>query len=388
MKKYFALPVAIATLTLTAVSVAPAQAASSAAIVQTEVAAGSLLDQARDLLGADVIDAATAAAERLGLDEAPATQGAILAALDPDDYECSPTTPLTDWVAGTITDWTQLDKVFAFAAALTNLAGYASMITPSDSRYGPNGEYSTAITHTFKHLRTFWDIESGDIRLAPMHSAILADRTAVYNTFRTVFHRSEADSAYFADLFSTWASQPKITNHPLNSMNAYAFTGEGDPDPALAALPDQIVMGDGILQAFQAIGLADVAPEAILAHEFGHHVQYEDGLFTSELTGPEATRRTELMADAFAAYFLSHSRGASMQWKRVRLFTQVFAGIGDCGFADPGHHGTPNQRLRSAEWAYSVVTGAPNQGHILPSLTFAQRFDAKLPDLVAPDAGN
>ena len=33
--------------------------------------------------------------------------------------------------------------------------------------------------------------------------------------------------------------------------------------------------------------------------EFGHHVQFEDGLFNSPLTGAEATRRTELMADAF-----------------------------------------------------------------------------------------
>ena len=57
-----------------------------------------------------------------------------------------------------------------------------------------------------------------------------------------------------------------------------------------------------------------------------------------------------------------------------------------------GPVGTPTaqrcqRQLRTVEWAYSVVTGAPNQGHILPSLTLAGLFDAKLPDLVAPDAG-
>ncbi|MGC4940496.1 hypothetical protein [Kribbella sp. DT2] len=38
----------------------------------------------------------------------------------------------------------------------------------------------------------------------------------------------------------------------------------------------------------------------------GHHIQYEDGLFDSTLPAPEATRRTELMADSFSAYFLTH----------------------------------------------------------------------------------
>jgi hypothetical protein len=391
MKKYLALPVALATLGLTALSIAPAQASTvttTAQVVATEQS-GSLLDQARALLTPEVADAAAANAERLGLGDAPATTAAIFNALDPQDYACSPNTALTEWVAGTIADWTILDRVYALAAALSNLAGYGSMLaTPADSPYGLNGEFTTAVTHTFRDVKNFWDIRSADIEMVPMHSAIMADRAALYQVFRTIYNRSDIDSTYFADLYATWAEQPKFRNHPLLSLNAYAFTGVGDPNPALAALPDQIVMGDGIMQAYQAIGLGDVAPQAILAHEFGHHVQYEDNLLDSPLTGPEATRRTELMADAFSAYFLSHSRGASMQWKRVRLFNQVFYGIGDCNFADLGHHGTPNQRLRSAEWAYSVVTGAANQGHILPSLTFAQLFDAKLPELVAPDAGS
>jgi hypothetical protein len=310
--------------------------------------------------------------------------------IDPDDYECSPSTPMTDWVATTISDWTQQDALNAYVVSVLNLPGYASMVAAQGipQTYGPNGEFTKAVTHTFTDLKRFWDIRSDDIRIVPMHSAILTDRAVLAQTFRTVLHRSDADAAYWANYFATWAEQPKIRDHPVNSFNAYAFTGAGDPDPVLAAMPDFIVMGDGILQAHQAIGLGDVGPQALMAHEFGHHVQYEDNLFASPLTGPEATRRTELMADAFGSYFLSHSRGASMQWKRVQLFTQAFYGIGDCGFTEAGHHGTPNQRMRSAQWAYSVVTGAPNQGHILPSLTFAGLFDARLAELVAPDAGN
>lgn len=268
MKKYFALPAALATLGLTALSVIPAEASPvQAAAGQTQLAGpaaeepGSLLEQARAMLGPEIVATATANAQRLGLDEAPASTAAILKALDPEDYACSPNTPLTDWVAATITDWTPLDKIFALGATLSNLPGYGSMIaTPANSPYGLDGEFTTAVTHTFRDVKQFWDIQSGDIRIKPMHSAIMADRTTLYQVFRTIYNRSDVDSTYFANLYASWAEQPKFRNHPLLSLNAYAFSGVGDPNPALAALPDQIVMGDGILQAYQAIGLGDVAP--------------------------------------------------------------------------------------------------------------------------------
>ncbi|MFI5706376.1 hypothetical protein [Kribbella sp. NPDC051620] len=388
MKKAFGWPIAIATLTLSALIASPIQAvAMQDSPATTQAATESVADKARSLIGPELLAAAGAVNERLGIEETPTTR-AILAALDPSDYECSPNTRLTEWAEAAIADWTLEDKIFALVDALLNLGGYASMITtPVDSPYGPSGEFTIPLTHTFKDLGRFWDIPSANIEMRPLHSSILANRDALYRTFRTVFQRDEFASTYFADLFSNWASQPKFRNHPFLSLNAYAFSGKGDPNPVLAALPDQIVMGDGILQAYQDLGLGDVAPQAILAHEFGHQVQYADNLFDSPLTGPEATRRTELMADAFGSYYLAHSRGASMQWKRVQLFTQVFYGVGDCQFTALGHHGTPIQRARTASWAYSVVTGAPNQGYILPSLTFAARFDAKLPELVAPDAG-
>ena len=140
-------------------------------------------------------------------------------------------------------------------------------------------------------------------------------------------------------------------------------------------------MGDGILQGFAAIGYKDVAPQAILAHEFGHHIQFQLNLFGNE-SSPEATRRTELMADAYAAYYLSHARGASMQWKRVKLFLGTFFNLGDCSFDNDGHHGTPAQRMAAAEWGYSVANNAQKQGHILTARQFTAKFEAALPGIV------
>jgi hypothetical protein len=72
--------------------------------------------------------------------------------------------------------------------------------------------------------------------------------------------------------------------------------------------------------------------------------------------------------------------------KRVAQFLRVFFDIGDCAFDNPGHHGTPNQRMRAANFGFSVAAEAQKQGHILTANQFHARFVAAYPDLVAPDA--
>ena len=176
-------------------------------------------------------------------------------------------------------------------------------------------------------------------------------------------------------------------NNPLFTLNAFAFTAEGDPDPLVHGLPDKLVFGDGILDALDYLGIGEVGSRAVMGHEFGHHVQYEDKLFDSPLTGPEATRRTELMADAFGTYFATHARGLALNTKRVLQAEQTSYNVGDCQFTSAGHHGTPNQRMRTATWAADLANAARPQGAILPSLKFADLFEQKLPELVAPDRG-
>ena len=111
------------------------------------------------------------------------------------------------------------------------------------------------------------------------------------------------------------------------------------------------------MDALESLQIADVGPRAVLGHEFGHHT-----------------------------YFTTHSRGLALHAKRVLQGERTFYEVGDCSFDSPGHHGTPNQRLRAAQWGADLAASAHKQGHILPSLTVANRFDAALPALVAPDA--
>jgi len=148
-------------------------------------------------------------------------------------------------------------------------------------------------------------------------------------------------------------------------------------------------VGDGVLESYKAIGFDDVAPQAVYAHEFGHHIQFQRGYFSDHFattgSAAERTMYTELMADAFSAYYLTHKRGAALNKKRVAQFLQVFFDIGDCAFSDPGHHGTPNQRMKAANFGFTVAAQAQKQGHILTADQFHRLFVAAYPGLVAPD---
>jgi predicted metalloprotease len=151
-------------------------------------------------------------------------------------------------------------------------------------------------------------------------------------------------------------------------------------------------MGDGVLDAFNVLGFDDVALPAIFAHEFGHHIQYERGYFAELPPGSnpatvdqaELTRYTELMADAFAGYYLTHKRGATMNRKRVEQFLEVFFQLGDCAFTSGGHHGTPIQRMRAARFGFDVADQAQKQGHILTASQFHALFTARYTTFVAP----
>ncbi|MCH8611509.1 neutral zinc metallopeptidase [Arsenicicoccus dermatophilus] len=43
---------------------------------------------------------------------------------------------------------------------------------------------------------------------------------------------------------------------------------------------DRIIMGDGILQAYDELGYGDIARQGVVAHELGHHVQFWMGMIT------------------------------------------------------------------------------------------------------------
>jgi hypothetical protein len=253
--------------------------------------------------------------------------------------------------------------------------------------YGSKGQFTNAINRSFTDLRNFWDIPN-DIIIRDCHGNIMSDVTklkallGVYNDLGYFGYPglTADDIAYFADLLKTAFGSAGYKNytHILLTFNALA-AGADD----YFGTPKKIIMGDGIMQTFADLGYGDVAPQAILAHEYGHHVQYANNI---EYTGtPEGTRSIELMADAFAGYYLTSKRGAALNAKRVKDFLTVFFDIGDCSFDNPGHHGTPNQRMKAAMWGFMLADDAQKKGKIISSSDFIALFNSVLPSLVAPD---
>ena len=303
-----------------------------------------------------------------------------------EESACDDNTASSQWLDQQLADWNGTIIDYVLTTAMLDLPTYDALLFENSSAnqtFGSNGQYSQKLTKAFKDLKRFWNIDSENIVLAAMHGTMLTDRAKILRTYKAAFGLDDESANYYADfVLEVVDAFPQLRggNHPIFTFNAFAQSSFSFPPYGI--IPDKIIMGDGIMDAFAAIGYADVAPQAILAHEFGHHIQFDLNLFGDQ-SGPEATRRTELMADAYSAYYLSHARGASMQWKRVQLFLNVFFNIGDCSFTSDGHHGTPTQRMAAAKWGYEVADKAQKQGHILTAQEFTRQFEAQLPRLIA-----
>lgn len=298
---------------------------------------------------------------------------------------CDPNTDVSLWLDEQLADWNSTLIYLAIVTGMLDFPTFDALLfvnTTEGQTFGVDGAYTQLMSKTFKDLRRFWNIQSDNMVLGAMHGSMLLDRERVIRIDMILYNESREEAEYWADLILELLEifpQYRNGDHPIFTFNAFAQPGFNFAP--VGTVPPKIIMGDGILMAYEELGYADVAPQAILAHEYAHHIQFQLNLF-GPVPSPEATRRTELMADAYSSYFLSHARGVSMQWKRVQQFLDVFFNIGDCAITNNGHHGTPTQRMAASEWGYTVADNAQKQGHILTAQTFAEWFELKLPDLV------
>ena len=312
----------------------------------------------------------------------------LMPAIDPTQYQCGETV-LDGWVNAEVAKLSLDDILLLFLVGVADFPTYDALIYGSDTdpAYALTS-HQQVLGKTFRKLQSFWNIDGSSIELMAMHGQMLTDRDRVYRLLVSLYGLSPADASETADAIVEYATlSPGLRGGatPLVTLNAFAFAGGDDAD--FGYLTPKIVMGDGMLQAYDELGYASIAPQLVLAHEYGHQTQFAAGLEApAGLSEPEATRYTELHADAAAAYFASHPRGLSMQTKRVNAFLRVFYSLGDCLFTNPSHHGTPNQRERAGEWAYQIQEATRPKARILTVQELWARFGAAYPMLTAPDA--
>ncbi|GAB3580368.1 hypothetical protein [Calidifontibacter terrae] len=383
-----ALAAGIATPCLSAQAATTAPAAAKAA-VSDPIAASSLTPAQKARVRAIV---ATKRVPKVKLDgDSDAWRAQRDAAIDPTQYQCG-TTALDTYVDDSLANVNIPNLQLISSLGGLDVPTYDALVFGHESKsnsFGLDGSYTNELNRTMRALKGFWDIKSSDIELMPMHGAASFTNTDRLEAVLQVMGYSQGDSEVVASILPQLiAADPALSggDHPLFTLNAFAFTAAGDPEAEALGITDRIIVGDGILQAMQSIGLGKTAPRSILSHEFGHHVQYEDNLFDSPLTGPEATRRTELMADSFGSYFMVSKKGESINKFQVVQDIASFAAVGDCAFTNDGHHGTPNQRTRAATWGADTAAASKPASYVFPSLTFASMFEKQLPVFVAPDA--
>lgn len=307
-------------------------------------------------------------------------------AINPGDYVCSGT-PLTAWLNNSVFEIYQQDlnayiELFVYGDYILPLLEAAYTPVAGPHVYGYDGDFDNIMSRTDRAARGFWDIDTDQIELVAAKGTMLADAARLAAAYEFFYGYPSAFAAALAQYVSGLVANSPVLNgghHPALSFNAVAIRfsdGTG-----------RIVMGDGMLEGYAELGWGDVAAPAIYAHEFAHHIQFQNGYFNDPFpTAAESTRYTELMADAMSAYFLTHKRGMTMNRHRVVEFLDAFYQIGDCGFTSSGHHGTPNQRMKAAQFGFDVADSAQKQGHILSSDEFYQLFVAEYDNIIAPDA--
>ena len=103
--------------------------------------------------------------------------------------------------------------------------------------------------------------------------------------------------------------------------------------------------------------VGDFAVAYIVAHEYGHQVQDELGLF--EKYGQQVpTMAFELQADCYAGTrAASAAREDRLEEGDVQEALDAALAVGDFDASNPGHHGTPDQRAQA--WSTGFESGDP-----------------------------
>jgi hypothetical protein len=300
------------------------------------------------------------------------------------DPTCDDSTPLRLWMASELADVSPatLDVLRAyFVFDWSFFWSIGGDHDDGDEFFGIDGEYTRELLRRHRESIRFWPVPIDDVALQAAHSEVIAEDSKMTQVVGFVFQVDSATAQAIVDLVqATIAADPGIDfDHPVFTFNALAFDGEV---PGLGTFSPKTIMGDGILEGFEAIGLGDIGSDFIHAHEMAHHVQFELGVLPNQLPSPEATRRTELMADGFAAYNVAHVRGLTFQTKRLTDAVATGFNVGDCQFDDLNHHGTPEQRVAAVEWGVDVAQSLRPRAEILGAEDLVEMFDVSLIDVL------
>lgn len=211
----------------------------------------------------------------------------------------------------------------AFAALFLSACNDESLETPVQPDLQSESkkiEQPTALEKVCYYVDQYWS-----------SSAVLL--TYLQNSTDTNFMNSQ-----MTKIASLWGrSNPtlRFVNDPSNYNSTYN---------AISYSTGKIYYGYAIYYDAKSKG-GDIVNAMILAHEYGHQLQYIFGLPS---VNESTARPNELEADGFAGYYLRRPNGYNQtSFAQIAAAYEFAQSIGDYQTNSPGHHGTPPQR-RSA----------------------------------------
>lgn len=96
---------------------------------------------------------------------------------------------------------------------------------------------------------------------------------------------------------------------------------------------------------------------SIVAHEFGHVLQYKLG-HALALRSPRGVKLVELHADFLAGFYMGLRQARLPEMPLEEVFKEFWS-IGDRKFDSPGHHGTHEERLHAVARGYRLGRNEP-----------------------------
>jgi hypothetical protein len=170
---------------------------------------------------------------------------------------------------------------------------------------------------------------------------------------RLIGHSGNNDFDYalaqtLSKLSDVFGVLPGFAYYNVNSYNALATSRR-----LASNIDGTILFGRDLLFTLLAkLENPDAAVAAVCAHEFGHIVQFKNGL---ALTRNQPTvKRAELHAD-FLAGFYAGQRKLERSDFPAAVFAATQEQMGDYAFTDRNHHGRPNERAAAIVRGFEVA---------------------------------
>lgn len=135
-----------------------------------------------------------------------------------------------------------------------------------------------------------------------------------------------------------------------NENNAQASDAT---DPKLTGTWGTVLFGTPLFhKEFEVNDPTGMTVLAIIAHEFGHIVQYRKGLRAQVLSNQPTVKRLELHADILAGYYIGIKKRANPS---LTVYTagEIFHRIGDSDFTLYNHHGTNDERVAASTLGFN-----------------------------------